>query len=65
MFSEVPSYLEKKKCFEVGMNEIYGMQENNIDKGKLKIQITSEATSFPGGGRKYPDHLYRGAGSDD
>ena len=29
------------------MNEIYGMQENNIDKGKLKIQITSEATSFP------------------
>ncbi len=47
MFSEVPSYLEEKKCFEVGMNEIYGMQENNIDKGKLKIQITSEATSFP------------------
>lgn len=29
------------------MSELYGMQENNIDKGKLKIQITSEATSFP------------------
>ena len=23
------------------------MQENNIDKGRLKIQITSEATAFP------------------
>lgn len=47
MFLEIPSYLEEKKRLEVDMNELYGMQENNIDKGKLKIQITSEATSFP------------------
>lgn len=47
MFSHVSSYVEEKKRNEVDMSELYGMQENNIDKGKLKIQITSEATSFP------------------
>lgn len=29
------------------MSTLYHMQENNIDKGRLKIQITSEATAFP------------------
>ena len=47
MFSHVSSYVEEKKRNEVDMSELYGMQENNIDKGKMKIQITSEATSFP------------------
>ena len=29
------------------MRKIYGMQENHIDKGKLKIQVTSNVTAFP------------------
>lgn len=29
------------------MDKLYGMQENNIDKGSLKINITSEVTAFP------------------
>lgn len=29
------------------MRKIYGMQENHIDKGKLKIRVTSNVTAFP------------------
>ncbi len=29
------------------MRKVYGMQEDHIDKGRLKIRITSEVTAFP------------------
>lgn len=54
-YCKIPQYfflslhhiLLMRKDLGKSMSKVYGMQNNNIDKGKLKIRITSEITAFP------------------